>query len=187
MSKQKVSKFWSIPVLTIYFYAATILMQYGFISFFNIPSSYLEYSIKDNIIYFFELIKMIISVVSALKWLGISFLLAPSLLIFYLCSTSSRWHNFFKWSAILISILFIIFSYNFGDFIATNSRNLLLVEKGCPSLNNDFRYIVPNIYNGRYILIPIDLENKISGDFIVKESADLNCLVGYKDIGVIKK
>jgi hypothetical protein len=62
------NKFWSLPVLTIYFYTATVLTQLGFVSYFGVPSNFVEASIKQNILYFFNLFQLTFVIVGLMKW-----------------------------------------------------------------------------------------------------------------------
>src|SRR5680860_762279 len=140
MRIKRVSKFWSIPVFTVYFYAANILMQYGYISYFNIPSSFIESSIKENILYFFQLFQASLSIIGSIKWWAFLLTMLPIVLIIELCNRNSSWRKFWNTVLIILFILSLWFSYIFGGKIAEYNQDFLVVESGCASLNKEYIY-----------------------------------------------
>jgi len=186
MNNQKILKFWSIPIFTVYFYAANILMQYGYISYFGIPSSFIEASIKDNILYFFSLSQVIFIFIGQLKWWIALLMILPIIIIFDICNNNIFWKKFFNVLLIILFVSSLWFSYKLGKKIAEINTNYLTLDSSCVGLNDDHTYIIPNIYLSKMILTPIDLNNKMIGGFVVKESSYLNCLINYKQLGPIK-
>jgi len=177
------NKLWSL-LIPVYFYAITILTKYGFISYFNIPASFIEpTSIKDNTIFFFDFTK---SLVDSLGWLyfGLS-VVALIFAIFVIFSSGSFLRNFF----ILIIAPAILFGfYKFGSFWAANETSFYTLSSDCLSIDSSEIYIIPNIYNGKAILVPVDdVTMKMKGSFLVKDAAELDCEIEYREVGQIKK
>ena len=56
--KKKISLEIWLPVLTIFVYSASVLTQYGYISYFGLPSYLIEASVKSNIIYSFTILRI---------------------------------------------------------------------------------------------------------------------------------
>lgn len=187
MRNQTILKFWSIPVFTVYFYAANILMQYGYISYFGIPSSFIESSVKENILYFFNLFQIIIIFIGQLKWWVALLLILPVLIIIDLCKRNSSWRNFFNILLVILFISSLWFSYKFGGKIAEVNTNYMTIDSSCIGSNTDYHYIIPDIYQGDMILVPVNKENTIVGGYIVKDSSSLDCLINNINIGAIKK
>lgn len=187
MKNQKILKFWSIPVFTVYFYAANILMQYGYISYFGIPLSFIESSIKENILYFFNLFQIIIISIGQLKWWVALLMMLPVLIIIDLCKRNSSWRSFFNILLVILFISSLWFSYKLGGKIAEVNTNYMTIDSACINFDNNYRYIIPDIYQGDMILVPVSPENKLIGGYVVKDSSSLNCLINNTNIGIIKK
>jgi hypothetical protein len=177
-------KFWTLPILAIYMYCLTILTQYGFLAYFNIPSSFIEVSIRDNAIYaysLFEAIKSLIWIVQWWQWL-IAALLFTAGSIFL--------HNFGKIILAGVTILMIIFLANavrFGNALAQNQTNFLIMAPDCPPINGSRDYIVPSIYQGNAILVPVDKDMKIQGGFLLKAVSEMSCKLESKQVGKVKR
>jgi len=190
MRIEKLSIFWSIPVLTVYFYAANILTQYGYISYFNIPSSFIESSLRDNIVYFFDLFKVIstitFNIVISIKWWLL--LIVPVVLIIAAFWDPYHWR---KTKYLFLPILLLIslyFSYDFGNKLASYNENYNIVSPECINMDKENIYIIPDIYDTKLILIPIDKKtNKIKNGYLVKNSTDLNCIVERQHVGRVIK
>lgn len=187
MNKKTVSLFWSFPVLTVYFYAANILTQYGYISYFDIPSSFIESSIKDNIIYFFYLIKIAFNLFGLLSPWVLLIVIPVILMIVVFFDLWSLRRLIYKWSPIVL-LIFLYYSYDLGSKTAEYMETHLVVQAECLNLDNNFIYIAPDIYDSKLILVPVDkTNNKIKGGFFVKNSSDINCEISYQKTGRITK
>jgi hypothetical protein len=67
---------WSIPGIAVFCYAVTILFQYGYLSYFNIPASYIKGSIADNVVFAHDLLKLGLGILAFLRWwwiIGLAF------------------------------------------------------------------------------------------------------------------
>ena len=179
-------KLWSIPIITVYLYAVTILTQWGYYSFFSIPSDFVEASIKDNIVYFFTLFKVAEEVAGVLKWYVWAMLIFTILIVGFVYTFNYTYKRLITALGTLILIFFLINSYNFGNALAKNSILFLVPDVGCSGISNG-PYIIPGISNNQVILVPIDKNNKMLGGFIVKNIPDLGCKLEYKSIGLIKQ
>lgn len=78
-------------------------------------------------------------------------------------------------------------SYNFGMLLAKNTSEFYVPTQNCLTLENSTNYIIPNFYQGKAILIPIDGSRKMIGSFIVKDFSELECETERKYIGQITK
>lgn len=183
---KKTSKLWNIPVISVYLYAVTILTQYGFHSYFNIPSSFIESSIKENIIYFFQLFQLASGVVGLMKWwMWIVAILAILIITFFY--NFSNYKKIIALCGTLLLGLLLYGSYGFGTLIAKSTTEFYVPAEQCASLDVNNSYIIPSFYGGRVVLIPIDKTRKMSGDILVKDISELGCTIEKKYIGTITK
>ena len=182
-------KLWSLPAVTICLYTVTILTQYGYNSYFNIPSNFIESSIKWNIIYFFQLFQFGTEIAGLMGfWMWIVLVLL-SLLFVFLFFLNKIWRVVL---VILTTILLFYIigpgSYKFGFLLAKSTSTYYVPVNQCFTQGNNNAFIIPSFYESKAILIPIDLETKkMSGGFIVREIQELQCPIDLKEIGLIKK
>lgn len=179
-------KLWNIPVLSVYFYAVTILTQYGHNSYFGIPSNFIEASIKENIVYFFQLLQIASGVAGLMGWWMWIVVIVAVCVVLYLSNCRYRWVVSFL-GAILLGVL-LWGSYNFGGLIAANTTNFYSLSSKCASMSGEGLYIIPSFYDGKAILVSIDGNNKkMNGGFLIRNISDLPCELEQKEIGKITK
>jgi hypothetical protein len=168
--------FWSIPALAIYAYVITVLFQFGFLSYFNIPSNFVEASLRSNIFYFYLLS---VSLADIFKSIGWWWLLLGPILAFSV--------HFYKRYAIyavtIVLVVFAIVSVSWGLFFGAHASSFLVPSENC--LGDNIEYIIPGVYNEEVILVPIDQDRKMIGGFLVKNISELACKLDYRNIGLI--
>ena len=177
---------WSIPAIAVYFYTATVLTEYGFAGYFNVPSNFIEASLKDNIIYFYQLFILTKGVAGMVKWWSWAIIIVIALIIIVLCYLSSFARGWFTVMGTVVLFLVLMGFYNFGHFLAANTDTFLIPSASCPSIGQSTTYIIPVIDNGQAVLVPIDQNNNIIGGFLVKNLTDLSCGIEYKNVGLIR-
>jgi hypothetical protein len=187
MRNYKVSKFWSIPVLTAYVYTAAVLAQYGYLSYFEIPSTYVESSIQGNILYFFSLFQAAIGAIALMKWWWALLAGLILIIIFDLYNSNRFWRKVLRISFIIIFFSSIWLSYKLGHKSAELNTTFLVLENNCTTLDAKYTYIIPTTYRDKMIIMPIDSENKIFDSFMVKDGSDLDCFITKKEIGQVYK
>lgn len=180
------SKLWSLPVISVYLYGITILTQYGFNSYFNIPSSFIESSIKENIIYFFQLFQLASSVAGLMKWWMWAVVILAILLITFFYNFSG-YRKFIAFCATLLLGYLLYGSYNFGILLAKNVSTFYVPAQNCTFLDKNTSYIIPNFYQGKAILVSIDSNKKLTGNVLVKDLSEPGCGTELKYIGLISK
>lgn len=110
-----------------FFYAVTILFQYGYLSYFNIPPSFIKGSIAENIVFAHDLLKVGLAILAFLRWWWII-----ALLLFILCALSIL-HKY-KTAAALTLIFLAYGFFNFGTFSAQNQTAFFMPSSGCPAI-----------------------------------------------------
>jgi hypothetical protein len=75
--------FWTIPGVIVYIYVITVLTQYGFLSYFDIPGNFIEASLRENIIYLYWLFSVFLVIVKIIGWWWI-LILPLAFLIYFL-------------------------------------------------------------------------------------------------------
>lgn len=183
------NKLWSIPVISLYLYVTTILTQYGFNSYFDIPYSFIEVSIRENIIYFFQLFQLASNVIGLMGWW--MWFLVPLTLLFMFLSYNTLTQKIVSLVIIIFFIVFLWNSYNFGNTIASSMTDFYSIPENClEDIGNseDSLYIIPVFQNDKAVIIPLNKnDNKIQGGFIVKDLSDINCKIEKKEIGNVAK
>lgn len=171
----KIDKFWIIPAITAYVYAATILTEYGYNSYFNIPPNFIEASITDNIIYFYDLIKLIFGIIFTINW----WQWVMIIFTFFMIAL------FYSHRAIIaiMSLVLLFCFYNLGWFFASIHKDFYVLSD-CLSIDSYKSYIIPTFYQGKAILISYDEKNKkMKASFLVKDIFELGCTIEQKEIG----
>ncbi len=173
---------WSIPAIAVYFYTATVLTNYGFISYFNIPSSFIDASLRDNIVFFYQLVTVYGSILSEMRWyVGAALGLAAGF-IMLLCWYGNVWKGIFTTIGTVLLLLYLTTFFKLGGIIAAAQTSFLVPSSDC-SVGSS--YIIPVINGNQAVLVPIDQNHKMTGGFLVKNTADLSCIIEQKDIGKI--
>ena len=187
MKLNKTSIFWSIPAITVYFYSANILAQYGYISYFGISTSFLESSLKDNIIYFFQLFKVIFSLFGLINaWYLL--IIVPVILMISIFYNPYSWRKVAYFVSPILLLLFLWFSYDFAYKLASYTESYYVIAPECINSDKEAIYIIPDIYDSKLILVPVDkATNRMKGGFFVKNSSDINCIISYQKTGKIIK
>jgi hypothetical protein len=177
--------FWSIPAIAVYFYAATILTEYGFISYFNIPSNFISASLSDNIIFFYQFFIATADLADAMKWyIWLTIVIVISAII-ALCYFSELWKGLVTTIGTILLFFYLGSFFMLGHIIAVNTTNFVVPSASCPPIGQSAAYIVPIIGNGEAVIVPIDASNTMTGGFLVKNLADLDCELEIKNIGKV--
>jgi hypothetical protein len=179
--------FWSIPAVALYFYIATVLMEYGYASYFNIPSNYVSASISDNIIYFFQLFtswKHEIGIMSWWVWIVLFLIAVFIVLLWY---SHRAWRVIISIVGTVVFVLLLASFYNFGQALAAINTGFWIPAADCTSVPSSTRYVAPISYGEEVVFVPIDASNTLLNGILVKNAATLDCELQYQNIGKIKK
>jgi hypothetical protein len=181
MSKVSFGKeFWTIPGLAVYVYVVTILFQFGFLSYFNLPSSFIGASIQANTIYFYQLFTSLVFVLASFKWWWI--ILGP---VFFWGGYQLR--RYLTWILVGVMFLFFYVSYSFGQKYASVHPTFITVPANCVEGDVEAaQYIVPVMSDNIAVLLPVDAGNKLLDGLYLKNPTELNCRLDFKYIGPIK-
>lgn len=169
-----------------YFYIATILTQYGYTSYFGIPYNFIEFSIKNNVIFFFDLltiIKNVASNLSAWSWIILGIF---SLIIIFLRIIEVLKGSVLTFLIILLAFFSFFGFYNFGKNVAKITTEFKVIPVSCISEEKNITYIIPSFYQTTAVITPIYTDtNTLTGSFLTKESSDLGCEIISKKTGKI--
>jgi hypothetical protein len=169
-------KLLSIPIIGLYLYGITTLTQYGYNSYFNIPSSFVETSLRANIIYFFQLFQAAEFIAGLFRW----WMWAIVILILLIFALLWFLDNIFSKITIFVTTLILLYflanSFNFGRALAANSQTFLGFGTDCPTLAPNTIFIIPVIYDNQGVVVSINKDTKkMIGGFQVKELSGLSC------------
>lgn len=176
---------WSIPAIGTYFYAATVLTNYGFVSYFNIPSNFVSASLSDNIIFFYQYFVASAYLAGHAKWYAWLTIVLIVGIIVALCYVSDIWKGVFTAIGTIFMLFWLGSFYRLGQTIAINSTIFLIPTAGCPPIGPAAQYIVPITGDGQGVFVPINASNTMTGGFILKNLADLDCTLENKNIGKV--
>lgn len=181
-------KFVTASFIAVFIYAITILTRFGYASYFNLPSDFVTSSLKENVIFFFQLSQLAVIVFTSIHWwmwivLGIIGFVIFLVYIIFIHRT--------KLATLLVvggGIALLFGFYHFGNLLAANTINFYTLPADCPSIGPDKIYIVADIYDGKAIFVPIDNETKkLKNGLVVKEVTSLGCQMEMTNIGKIGK
>ena len=180
MKLLKSSIFWGL-----YAYILTILAQYGFNSYFGIPSNFIEPSIRDNIIFFFVIFKGLITLPTFWVIFFIMFIIFIAITFFEIF----RNNLVIKTIIVLLGIFLIFVFYKFGEQLAKKSQTFPILSGNCLPLKDNIIYLVPAFYQTNAIVVPIssDDSHKIVGSFFLKEPIGPECGIHNEKIGQVTK
>jgi hypothetical protein len=180
-------KFWSIPAIGLYFYIATVLTNWGFLSYFNIPPTFVQASLSSNIIFFYQFITTTLSLLGSFHWYvyaAAAFFFVVIVALYYLIFQYSKpLKNTFVAIGIIILLSYLGTFFGLGSLIASTQTSYI-VPVNC-SVGPAYAYVVPLTDENQTILVPIDQSNKMTGGFLVRNTADLSCTFENKPIGKI--
>lgn len=182
--------FWKLPVLTIYLYAITILAQFGFNNYFGIPYNFVEGSVITNTIYVYTLVQLAIGVFASMGFWGwFDFLVILIFAFAVIVMLFNRPGRVISGFAALIAIAFLWGSVSFGQLIAKTEPSFYVVPTDCLSnVVASTTYIVPNFYEGKAIVVPVDENKKIEGSFFLQDISSPACQLSKRySVGPIAK
>lgn len=180
-------KLWGLPTISIYLYGVTILTQYGFYSYFGIPSKYIESSIKENIIFFFQMFRLAKDVAGFMKW-WVWIMLVVAITVIFLLYNSEAWYRKILNVLGIMALLFLLYgTYNFGVLLGKTNTVFYVLGPECVSVEKPESYVIPDLTQDKLILIPIDENRKILGGFLIKDTSDIPCKIEMKYVGPISK
>jgi hypothetical protein len=181
-------KFWSIPIVLAFLYGITILTQYGYDSFFSLPASFVGASIASNTLFAYSAVEAFLQILTALHWwwwpiIIVTITVTGVLSYLFLESGSSAF-----WGIISVTaLLFLYFAPTLGNIIAKEKIDFLVTAPGC-SIGPDQAYLVPDIYDGKAIIVSFDPKTKkLDSEFSLKDLSQFPCKLEYENIGPIRK
>jgi hypothetical protein len=181
------NKNWIFPITSAYLYTATVVTQCGYNSYFNIPQSFIEASIKENIIYFFQLFRAMQGVAGLMRWWMWIILATVTIQIVFVYFDNYISQKIIHWFAYIIMVVILLWSYNFGIMVAANTSTFYVPSSGCIS-SEDVSYIIPTFYQDKAVLVRYDADTmKMNGGFLVKNTSKINCEIVAREIGRISK
>lgn len=166
---------WLIPLVGLYIYCFVVLAQYGYFSYFKLPTSiFVEASPRLNIIFMFAIVKAIFTIFHIISWWIILGLIISISIIFIFVNT-----RVLQSVACVGLIMLLYFSPNLGNALAQSKTNFDYIDGGCLSILNTApqskKYVILAYFNDLISLNPIDENNKILPQYYVKKITDISC------------
>lgn len=186
-------KFWTFSALTVYIYTITILEQFGYNQYFGIPYNFVESSITVNVVYAFSLSHLVLSMAGAFfaeRSVQITLVVAVAIFIGYIYIRKSiyiyRPKGILPGLLFILAIVFLWQSVRFGTFLAKMEGSYYVLPVACGDLDKNLTYIVPNFYDGKALVVPVDADKKMVGTFFVQDVSTPVCQLKFEYIGIVK-
>lgn len=182
------NKLWSIPLISLFFYLVTTITQHGFNSYFNIPANFIEVSLRHNIVYFYRLFSSAMLIAGIMQWWMWVVVIFAILTIIFLYNFDSIIYKILRGIFIIILLIILIKSFDFGYQLAKNTSSFYFIPSICVSGNEENWYIIPIIHDQNAVIVSVDkISNRMSNGFIVRDMADLGCVIEQNEIGKVVK
>ncbi len=174
----------NLATIGTYLYVVSVLIQFGFNRYFGIPASFIESSIRANVVNFYVLIMDLLHIKFDL-WGG---LFLAALLILIGLVLSFFYYKYHRKALIIIIILFTLvllhISVSYGELRAKNLITFSVVPESCGIFSLEETYVMPVIYDNKGVFVQYDkATNKLLNGFLVKELSDIPCKIETKDLG----
>jgi hypothetical protein len=180
---------WSATGVGLYLYIVSILTQYGFYAYFNVPYSFIDASLISNVIYYYQIVELGQLIAGLITWwqwvlLGITVVIVTVL-----------WWSHYFWARLIASVittgflLLLLKVPNFGTFLAMNSTRFEMPNSPrCLALDKDTSFAVVGYHGTQAILVPFDPTNyKLTNGYIAREVSQLPCKLVMTTVGKLTK
>lgn len=175
-------------MISLYFYGATVLTQYGYYSHFDVPSDFVDASLKANIIQFFELFRLAQALAGLMRWWLWIVIIVIAIIIFFVCYLSPKWSTALAIAAIVLLGLSLVKWYSFGNLWAKTKLTYTIIAESCPSIGPEKLYVMLGSNEWKGVFVPVEATtDKLLGGYLIKDVADLGCKFEEKNIGVLVK
>jgi hypothetical protein len=173
-----------LTLIPVYATIASVLTQLGFSSYFNIPSNFVENSVPQNIIYFFQLGLAVLAATKLWMWLVLGIIVV---ILFFL-----SWLDY-GYKKVILAIIWISLAIalinfqNFGIFLAKNQNTFYVLSSDCSSVvEKNKTYVMLGSYQDKAIIVPI-IKNtkKMDGTFSFMDISTSPCKISQENIGKI--
>lgn len=162
-----------------YLYAISILTQYGYVSYFKLPSNLVAATLKDNVIYFYELFRLAQSVAGFFRWWMWLILVVVTLIAVLFYIFNQVWQHTVNIVAFILIVGFLLGSYSFGQTIAAHKASFKVVDESCQ--NKKWSNLVIAATNDSVTaFIPIDDFGIIKSGYLIENTTDIGCLITEK-------
>ena len=179
--------FYGLPIIPMYIYGITVLTQYGYNSYFGIPSNFISLLSAQNFVFYFQLYQLGGVIAHKIQWWMWIELIFTALIIYSSYMSSIVWQWIIRVSGVVVFVYVFLHSYNLGQFVAQNTSVFYVSMNNCSLSHDQERYIIPSFYQDNAILVSIDENNILKGNMIIKKLSDLECGITKQNIGLIKQ
>lgn len=168
---------WLIPLITLWLYTITILFQYSYNNFFDIPRTFIQSSLVANVTFFWNIF---VAIPLSAKLYPCGFVIFVCVVVL-LCFTYLWLRKKWKWVTPLAIIILVVsvlgYSCILGTESAKNTGTYYSFNKDCPEtfFKKDTHYIIPITYEGLAILVALDKNNTRLHQIKVVDLAETSC------------
>lgn len=176
-------------LVPIYIYVATILTNYGYISYFRIPASSINASIVENTLFFFGILQGLLELHKSTDGrLTIAFFFFIGLLFYGINKRFKTSSNVRDIQIGVVAIILLFLFQNFGLFIAQQRYAFETLSPGCPLVEEGKFYIIHSIHDGNAIVTPVDARTqKMDGGYKNLNVIDIPCSIVSRGVGKVQQ
>lgn len=170
---------WILTILIpIYAFLTSILLQYGYVSYYGIPTDYISVISRDSLLLVYSILTAVWSnLLGAHLYVWVTIVLALLLLYFLYKVVYLK-----KIVYLIISVPFILFllkAQGFGSTMAELNTTFKIASTKCAP-GNLVNYISPLTNNGEIIFVLVEENKIVKGSVITKRISDLPCGIEEK-------
>lgn len=177
---------WGVSLAAVYIYVATVAINLGYITYFNVPTDFIEVSLRQNILFALSAWQL---VWLFLLSLGNLLLLALPLLCLLIFITF-RYRKLISFDAFCaVALLLILIGLHwFGQALAAGKSAHYTLAENCSMDSEDTGYVIVTFYEKSAVLVPYEKNNNLlRGGFRVVSLEQENCTIDYKNIGSLER
>lgn len=172
----------------------TALNQYGFLGYFNVPSNFVNTSLTNNIIFFFQIFQVGKVLASSLGVMTCALLFMTFatwvIAILGLYWSSKKMKIGLEVAAAILCLVGLWSFYNLGISSAENQETFFIAKSECilkeKDASTDFAAV--GYYGGSAILVPYEPKTqKMKGGFMIRDLATMPCKLISTKIGRIHR
>lgn len=178
----------SASLIAVFIYALTILTEFGFLSYFGVPSHLVEASIVTNTVYLRQIGEGIVLAIkqSPFGFVGLLILFGLVYWLFTFKFNAKEMRGIRNSLLIMLALFTLYTAHSFGFKLAESTTGFTTLYDCSEISSSTTKYIVPAIRGNSVVAVPINNENKMIGGFYLKDMSAINCKLEWKELGKIK-
>ncbi len=188
MFKWLTNNVWGVTLSAVYIYLATVAISLGYVTYFNVPTDFIEVSLRQNILFALSAWQLIFLILKSLGYFWSSLIILALLCLLVFLIRKYRDSTFFSSFCVIVLILVLFGLYWFGQALAAGKNAHYTLAENCSMDSDVVGYVIVTFYEKSAILVPYEKNtNLLKGGFRVINLEQPNCTIDYKNIGRLER